>query len=374
MKRIIISAFQVFFLNLAFCFLANAQTELCGVNETSAPASLSNSGTTTISKDTVANLMKSVISSFGIKTDGTGTIKVAVEVDSLLRAQFKDSASCYAYIRQLYNKVDSIYFKEINVHISICSFDILKHSNVYGENNQAFSSQVCTSFENTWNTKHSNISRTVAQLLTWEQYGGGGYGILNALGNTNAYSVAGITAAEDTSYYPFTQRNVSSYSYDIYIVAHELSHNCGAHHTASCFYGFALDTCSGAADACLPALTGAQDNFSGFKYYYNRGSILSYCVNPGPVSPYLSFILQNNVAATGINSAIAPQNVRVYREENYITVTSAYPVSSYTLYDALGRQVESRNVSGNEIQISSPKTFNIMVIRTIDNQVISIKL
>jgi len=156
------------------------------------------------------------------------------------------------------------------------------------------------------NAKYSKIPRTVAQFLTWSQFGGGGYGIVGALGkgtvNTNAYSIAGITAAADTSWDPFTQKNVSSYTYDIYIVAHEISHNCGSHHTASCFYGgFALDTCAGPSDACLPTDTGSRYNYQGFKFYYNKGSILSYCVQPGPQGPNLSFILPGDVIAAGIN-------------------------------------------------------------------------
>jgi len=291
---------------LVLLFTANAAGQVCGVSDPYSNTSLQTNGTTTVSKDTVVNLMKSVINSFGIKTDGADTIKVAVEVDATLLGKFKDSAACYLFITRLYHNVDSIYYKEINVHISICHFDIVKSSNIYGETGSNLT-QTCTNFQNAWNAKNSNIPRTVAQFLTWSQFGGGGYGIVGALGkgtvNTNAYSIAGITAAADTSYDPFTKKDVSSMSYDIYIVAHEISHNCGSHHTASCFYaGFPLDTCAGPSDACLPSDTGLRYNYQGFKFYYNKGSILSYCVQPGPQGPNLSFILPGDVTVAGINT------------------------------------------------------------------------
>src|ERR1700722_14018266 len=109
-------------------FVINAKGQMCGVSEPYSSTPFQANGTTSVSKDTVVNLMKSVINSFGIKTDGTDTIKVAVEVDATLLGRFKDSAACYLFITKLYHSVDSIYFKEIKVHISICHFDIVKSS------------------------------------------------------------------------------------------------------------------------------------------------------------------------------------------------------------------------------------------------------
>ena len=299
--------------------------------------------------------MKSVINSFGIKTDGTDTIKVAVEVDATLLGKFKDSAACYHYITLLYHKVDSIYFKEIRVHISICHFDIVKSSTIYDQTSSNLS-QICTNFQTAWNSNHSNIPRTVAQFLTWSQYGGGGYGLLNALGkgsvNINAYSIAGITAAKDTSYNPFLNKNISSVTYDIYIVAHEISHNCGAHHTASCFYGgAALDTCYGPSDACLPKDTGSRYDYSGFKFYYNKGSILSYCVNPGPQGPHLSFILPSdtNGKTTGIIKPVHPvQSFYMYPNptSDYLRI-EGFGGFTVSITDITGRNIYSEMFNNN---------------------------
>jgi len=334
MKQVIFFSFIVA-LMLLFTFQVEAQ--MCGVSESYTNTQSTTNKTTTVSKDTVVNLMKSVINSFGIKTDGTDTIKVAVEVDATLLGKFKDSAACYLFISKLYNSVDSIYYKEIKVHISMCHFDIVKSSTIYNQTSSNLA-QTCTNFQTAWNAKYSKIPRTVAQFLTWSQYGGGGYGIVGALGkgsvNTNAYSIAGITAAGDISWDPFTKTNVSSRTYDIYIVAHEISHNCGSHHTASCFYGgLALDTCAGPSDACLPKDTGSRYNYQGFKFYYNRGSILSYCVQPGPQGPHLSFILPGDVTASGIN-----------------TQSSAVP--SFSMFP---------NPANDNVWIDGPGTFTVLV-------------
>ncbi len=320
----------------ALIITLNVKAQMCAVSEPYSSSQAQLTGKVTISKDTVVNLMKSVINSFGIKTDGTDTIKVAVEVDATLAGRFKDSAACFLFITKLYHSVDSIYFKEIKVHISICHFDIVKSSNIYGETGPNLA-QICTNFQSAWNTKYSKISRTVAQFLTWSQFGGGGYGILNSLGkgsvNANAYSIAGITAAADTSWDPFTKKNVSSFTYDIYIVAHEISHNCGSHHTASCFYaGFPLDTCYGPSDACLPNDTGSRYNYQGFKFYYNKGTILSYCVQPGPQGPNLSFILPGDVTA-GVNT-----------QDHSFPLFSIYP-----------------NPANDNIRIEGPGTFAVSI-------------
>jgi len=333
MKRIRIPSFTM---ALMLFFVLHAQAQMCGVAESYPNTQSSSNANATVSKDTVVNLMKSVINSFGIKTDGTDTIKVAVEVDATLLGKFKDSAACYLFVTKLYNSVDSIYYKEIKVHVSVCHFDIVKSSTIYDQTSSNLA-QICTNFQNAWNAKYSKIPRTVAQFLTWSQYGGGGYGIVGALGkgsvNTNAYSIAGITAAGDISWDPFTKTNVSSRTYDIYIVAHEISHNCGSHHTASCFYGgFALDTCAGPSDACLPNDTGSRYNYQGFKFYYNKGSILSYCVQPGPQGPHLSFILPGDVTA-GVN-------------------TEGHSNASFTMYP---------NPANDNVRIEGSGTFTVSI-------------
>src|ERR1017187_4286304 len=368
MKHVMILPLVMTFILL---FTITSRGQMCGVSDSSSNAQSQAYKKITVSKDTVANLMKSVINSFHIKTDGTDTIKVAVEIDATLLAQFKDSAACYLYITRLYHEVDSIYYKEINVHIYVCHFDIIKSSTVYDETSTNLG-QICTNFQNAWNAKHADIPRTVAQFLTWDPYGGGGYGIVGALGkgsvNTNAYSIAGVTAARDTTYDPLTQKYISSFTYDIYIVAHEISHNCGSHHTASCFYGgFALDTCAGPSDACLPADKGSQyiyvSNNDTFRYYYNRGSILSYCVNPGPQSPNLSFILPGDVTA-GINSTIHPvPTFSIYPNpsSNNVRINGS-GTFTVTISDITGRNIYTENcINKTDISISGFATGTYIV-------------
>jgi len=333
-------------LNILACMLFSsfAHGQECSVSESFSGTEQAAAGIKHVSKDTVVNLMKSVINSFKLKTDGTDTLQVAVEIDDVLLSQFKDSATCYQYILQLYNKVDSIYFKEINIHVAVCHFDIVRN-NPYSESTATVQT-VCTNFENAWNANHSKIKRTTAQFLTYSFAGGGGYGLVGELGNQFAYSDAGVTAAKLNAYFPATRQYISSMTYDVYIVAHELSHNCGSHHTASCFYsGFALDTCGNPSDACLPNGKGAMyDYISGkdtFWYYYNPGSILSYCVNPGPIGPKLSFILPGDITL-----GIAP-------EQQLKVSFSVYPnpVSGYFgIYGVKGKfRISVQDITGRTV-------------------------
>jgi len=141
MKQVKVFSFVIAMMLL---FTWNVKGQMCGVAESYPNTQSTTNGNTTVSKDTV---VKSVINSFGIKTDGTDTIKVAVEVDATLLGKFKDSAACYLFITNLYHSVDSIYYKEIKVHVSVCHFDIVKSSTIYDQTSSNLA-QTCTNFQN----------------------------------------------------------------------------------------------------------------------------------------------------------------------------------------------------------------------------------
>ncbi len=117
-----------------------------------------------------------------------------------------------------------------------------------------------------WDTEHKDVPRNTYQVITSVSYGGGGYGILNDLcGDENARSSASLQVQHTLPTYTFT--------YDSYIMAHELGHNFGAYHTHSCAYGAPLDTCvvEAASASCLD---------TSLKPRPNPGSIMSYCGGP----------------------------------------------------------------------------------------------
>ena len=119
---------------------------------------------------------------------------------------------------------------------------------------------------NYWKTNYKDVKRDVAHIVTSIGYGGGGYGYLGALcGGAGDYSYSTSSVQGGHSYPTF------AFTYDIYIIAHEIGHNFNGQHTHSCFFKPPIDTCvvtDGIAGGCLD---------SNQQPLPNPGSIMSYC-------------------------------------------------------------------------------------------------
>ena len=313
----------------------------CGIPDSYTPI-LHKTDNFTIPRDTVVNLMKKTILSSGIKVGDT--LFVAYEVDALFFSKFTDSTSCYKYVARLVHNIDSIYKTEIGIRVAISYFGIQKKKNFYGQVNNATSSLACDSFRHYWNTHRKSIKRTTAQLITWAGNGGGGYGMQASLNNMYAYSVVGLTANNDFSYT----------SYDVYIMAHELGHNCGAQHTHSCAYGVAVDSCVG---GCFTGPT-----------KLSKGSIMSYCLQIGPKSPNLSYLLSRayQVGIAENREAITNFAKVISLGSGKINVISTRPITKTNVFDLNGRMINSISNGGIEFSIQIPSGIYILELSSGD--------
>ena len=118
-----------------------------------------------------------------------------------------------------------------------------------------------------WAGQYKLIKRDLGHVMTSISFGGGGLGYPDALCREADYEYGFSTSSVQGSHrFP-----TYSFTYDVYIVAHELGHNFNAPHTHSCYFNPPLDTCvvdEGIQGGCFPASQTTKPN---------PGSIMSYC-------------------------------------------------------------------------------------------------
>lgn len=190
-------------------------------------------------------------------------LELAIETDTeFFMATGNNLEKAQAYILTLLTQVSKIYQNFINVRIKVSwlktwtdnpsdPYDAKGDYAVLRDRAMAY-----------WNDNYQDVERDVYHVCTSISYGGGGFGYFDALCGKKAHGMS-VTSLQGWNNLP-----TCNFSYDIYILAHELGHNFNAQHTHSCFWNNApLDTC--VVDyTCLP------ENQQPLP---NQGSIMSYC-------------------------------------------------------------------------------------------------
>lgn len=210
------------------------------------------------------------------KVDGE-CIQIYIECDYSIYQRFDNSVpKVFDYVTALFNEVALLYANE-NVKIQISDIFVWTEPDPYIPFNSShyvldkFGEQV-----------KNNFNGNLAHLLTTRNLGNGGlawvdvicypYESYNQDWDGDGYEELhhrgpyGISTVISTNVVPF-----STYSWDVFVFAHELGHNLGSPHTHACAWGpsgdQALDNCfapSGGSCGYGPAPT-------------NGGSIMSYC-------------------------------------------------------------------------------------------------
>lgn len=205
--------------------------------------------------------------------------EIAVEADyDYFRATGGTLDKAVAYTAALFSMVSVLYENEINVTFHIPWFKVWTDSisDPYKVKGNAYA--LWDTVPRYWQNNYGDVPRNLAHVLTSIDYGGGGIafrggkfeGGAGALcSNLYGYGMSSPTGARAFPTFPFT--------YDAYIVAHELGHNFGARHTHDCWWSPPLDTCLTRDDAryklddachVLPVTPRPSS-----------GSIMSYCQN-----------------------------------------------------------------------------------------------
>ncbi|MGA2298539.1 MAG: LamG-like jellyroll fold domain-containing protein [FCB group bacterium] len=200
-------------------------------------------------------------------TDSLIETEIAIETDTeFFKATGSDTAKAQAYAIALLSLVSRVYEEEVNVCFYLTWLKTWTDNPSDPYNLKGNGQSIPDVVINYWKNNYKDVKRDLAHVMTSIGYGGGGYGYYDALcGVAGDYSLS--LSSPQCGY----KLPTFAFTYDVYIVAHEIGHNFNARHTHSCYYGYPLDTCvtdEGIAGKCLD---------SSQKPKPNPGSIMSYC-------------------------------------------------------------------------------------------------
>jgi hypothetical protein len=175
-----------------------------------------------------------------LATRNTGDcVKIYFEVDNDIFVQKGSTAAVTTYVTGLFNQVAALYAAE-SVNLVISEIYVWTTPSPY----QGTSSYtLLTQFQTTRTSFNGNL----AQLLSYKA--SGGIAVLNGL--CHPYSSARMSFASIASSYSA----VPTYSWTVMVVAHELGHLLGSHHTHACVWNgnnTAIDGCAGVTEGGCP--------------------------------------------------------------------------------------------------------------------------
>ncbi len=157
------------------------------------------------------------------------------------------------YAFALVAAVSAIYQRDVRCQLRINFLRVWTTTGPYTGSNTA---TLLTQLRSYWNSNMTHVRRTLTHLLVRADIGGRAY--IDKLCSSNyGYGVSGIHA---TYNYPS-----SMYTWDAYVMSHELGHNFGAWHTHECFWNPPIDSCAVPPGGCFSTTVA------------RAGTIMSYC-------------------------------------------------------------------------------------------------
>jgi len=221
------------------------------------------------------------------KSDPNDCVRIHVEADyGLYQSKGSSINNTTNYVNGLFNQVAVMYANE-SINIAISYLNIWTSTSPYVSGNE---------LNDLVAQNYGRIHGDLVHLL--HRNGGGGVAYLDVLcDNTLNAGVSGING---------NFNNVPTYSWDVFVVSHELGHNMGSPHTHDCAWNgnsTAIDGCgyqsSGGTDGCpapIPTL----------------GTVMSYCHIINGIDFTLGFgqqpgdLMRNRVANANCLSICAP--------------------------------------------------------------------
>ena len=176
------------------------------------------------------------------------------EVDNDIYNDKGGTTQTVNYVSAIFNEVATLYANDdLNIEISeIFVWD----------SNSPYSGQSSSSLLNQFQQRRTSFNGDLAQLLSYKA--SGGIAVLDGL--CHPYNSAKMSFSSIGSSF----RNVPDYSFTVMVVAHELGHLFGSHHTHACVWngnGTAIDACAGFVEGNCGSAPVPQ----------NGGTIMSYC-------------------------------------------------------------------------------------------------
>uniref|UniRef100_UPI003593FEDC M12 family metallo-peptidase n=1 Tax=Persicitalea sp. TaxID=3100273 RepID=UPI003593FEDC len=249
-------------------------------------------------------------------------VEIYFEADYKL---YQDWGSDISYITNrlssIFNNVATLYANE-GVKIELSGILVWDTPDPYA--GAGSTTSALQSFKTRWNNMGNNFNGDIAHLISARNLGGGQASLtIRNVPVQNAYDLASVfdkPSGRNSAYgvsgnFSDTSTPLPSYSYEVYILAHELGHNFGLPHTHSCIWsGGPIDNCATTENGPCPA--GPTPT--------NGGTIMSYCANlangfgPQP-SAKLKYevLVADNLRNPGINPpTISPAAVTVVQGQS----------------------------------------------------------
>ncbi len=203
-----------------------------------------------------------------VNTTGLLEAEIAIEADNdFYKAAGNSDTKVLSYIGALFSMSSSIYEDEAHITFRIPWVKVWATTDPYGVKGDAYA--LPDKAKNYWIANYSSVQRDLAHVMTSISYGGGGYGWYSLCDNNQSYSVSSPQTGHSYPTFAFT--------YDAYIVSHEIGHNFSLVHSHDCYWNPPLDTCHTKddpntalqlADACFSLPTISKKS---------PGTIMSYC-------------------------------------------------------------------------------------------------
>tara|TARA_B100000767_G_C19760631_1_gene534993 strand:+ start:403 stop:2880 length:2478 start_codon:yes stop_codon:yes gene_type:complete len=221
----------------------------------------------------------------------SGCAEVAIDIDSYTYSTFSSVSNATDWALALMTGVSAIYTQEVGALVFLqTTYVHIWNTPDPMSNYTGQASEMLSAFRSIWlsDPNLSGIQRDETHLLTKRgDTGTGGIAYLDVVCSSYAYGFSGYLSGT-------TNYNISSYSWNLNVVAHELGHNLGSNHTHWCGWpGGPIDNCGSLEGSC----SGYTNNPQG-----QSGTIMSYCHAIGGGSVNLNF--HPTVKAYGLQPAI----------------------------------------------------------------------
>src|SRR5581483_7745302 len=197
-------------------------------------------------------------------------LDVAVEADSCFyHAAGNDMNTVLGYIASLFAMSSSIYEDEVNITWHLSWVKVWPSGDPYNVQGNAYGLE--DTVPKYWRAHYADVPRDCAHVLTSIGYGGGGFGYYSMCDPQISYSMSSPQTGHQYPTFAFT--------YDAYIVAHEIGHNFSLVHSHQCYWDPPLDTCYTKDDTTYGLQLGDACESRPITPRRSSGTIMSYCAN-----------------------------------------------------------------------------------------------
>ena len=197
-------------------------------------------------------------------------IELAIEIDQYTRNTFSSNTAASTWAHAIIAGVSQVYFGEVNVHINVVNTIIWNTTDPYASIINDAGTMLST-LRNHWTANNGSISRDLVHLLTKRSNTGtGGIAYVDVL-CSNSWGYAFSSDLNSNTSFSFPN---PSYTWNLFVVAHEIGHNVGSSHTHWCGWAAdpALSFSGGPIDNCVNVQGSCPNNPSP-----QVGTIMSYC-------------------------------------------------------------------------------------------------